>query len=418
MGFAKLSRISFLFAITIPSISASSLFRREDAVCGGIDNLVQCGNDLPSEFCCPKDTTCTKVNSTEAVSVICCPTGVDCSFIQPTTCDIGQFNAKLHPDNQIHLLNETAVRLPECGSKCCPLGYTCSSGMCQADLSNASPTTSPSASASSTPSPTESPAASQTTDAPPVVKTSSGFDGRSFAAGFFPGIVIGALGTIGLLWIIKKRRESNRYSGDFGHVSRQISDPIYDPNIAGRTDFSLRRRSEVAQQSPNSTTGMVAVEMVKSSPSQVGGVTPKIKSLWERTPKLGFGNGGWTGLPSNPAPRPPPPAVRAGNGDPYKTPERTPTRNSSITRTGSKSYATRYKPQRPLNARSSSTETIDVGLLNPSFLAPPKAPGMRENRMTQDSSNTTFTKLMERAGYDGQSRDDVRNWQDSPAQAR
>jgi hypothetical protein len=52
----------------------------------------------------------------------------------------------------------------------------------------------------------------------------------------------------------------------------------------------------------------------------------------------------------------------------------------------------------------------------PSFLEPPKPPGMRENhnRLTTDSSNTTFTKLMERAGFDDEGRKEVRNYS-SPA---
>jgi hypothetical protein len=175
-------------------------------------------------------------------------------------------------------------------------------------------------------------------------------------------------------------------------------------------------------------------------------MTPKIKSLWERTPKLGFGSspklGGQgnfsrlpaNGLPANPAP--PAPAIRAGNGrrDPYKTPTRTPTSASTATamlRTGSTtvapvSAARQHNPmgidiwvnrdgemQRPparQATRSQSSETIDVLMQPPSFLQPPRAPGMRENRMTQDSSNTTFTKLMERAGFEGGDREEIRGW--------
>jgi len=46
------------------------------------------------------------------------------------------------------------------------------------------------------------------------------------------------------------------------------------------------------------------------------------------------------------------------------------------------------------------------------FLAPPQAPGMKrgQNRDTADSAHTTFTKLMERAGFDEPGRQEVRNW--------
>jgi hypothetical protein len=53
----------------------------------------------------------------------------------------------------------------------------------------------------------------------------------------------------------------------------------------------------------------------------------------------------------------------------------------------------------------------------PSFLEPPKAHGMRENRFTADSGTTTFTKLMERAGFDDSGRQEIRNY-DSPGNNR
>jgi hypothetical protein len=42
---------------------------------------------------------------------------------------------------------------------------------------------------------------------------------------------------------------------------------------------------------------------------------------------------------------------------------------------------------------------------------------MKENRFTQDSNNTTFTKLMERAGYEEDDRQGIRNYHGSPARA-
>ncbi|KAF2280868.1 uncharacterized protein EI97DRAFT_366980 [Westerdykella ornata] len=427
MVLPKLSRLSILFFFA--TSQASSLFQRQDAVCGGLPGLSQCGGGLPSEFCCPKDSTCKRLNSADAISVICCPPGSDCELIQSIPCDIGLFDAKLHPDNQMHLANTTEIQLPKCGEKCCPFGYSCNGNACKANPSSA-PSQSPSASPStppstirtptSTPTPSQTPSASQTTDPATIVQTQRGFDGRSFVAGFFPGIVIGALTTLAVIWLIKKRREvqeKNRYSGDFGHVSRTISDPIYDPNYAARTDF-IRRGSGSAQPSPNSTTGFVRKETTQSG----GGMTPKIRSLWERTPKLGFSGFGGP-LPAHPAP-----AVRVGmhdGRDPYKTPTRTPKRSDSISRTRISAIAAKNRgtttQQRPDTlTRGTSTETIDVLMRTPSFLAPPKAPGMSENknRLTQDSTNTTFTKLMERAGIEERTRNDVRKWAGSPGRAR
>ncbi|KAF1838314.1 hypothetical protein BDW02DRAFT_489291 [Decorospora gaudefroyi] len=321
----------------------------------------------------------------------------------PTTCDVAQLNATLHPDNQMHLSDTSGIQLPKCGDKCCSLGYTCQADMCAKDVS---PSTSPSPTSTSTPSSTNPASASQTSDCAPAapIGTSSPFSGRSFAAGFFPGFVIGALSTMALLWIIKKRRESqanDRYSGDFGHVARQISDPIYDPQHAARTDF-MRRGSHSAHTSPSSTDRIVQGMKETSKPTEHG-LTPRIKSMWDRTPKLNFGF--TAGLPYNPAP----PAIRAGNAhrDPYQTPQQKPKRIHSARRTSSRCSM----QQRPDAVRSGSSETIDVLMPAPSFLLPPpQAQGMRNNRYTAGSANTTFTKLMERAGFDEGGRQEVREW--------
>lgn len=433
MGPPKLSRLSLLFSIStlICTTLAQEITTLETKTCGSVPGLLQCGTGFPFEFCCPSTATCMPLNSTGVIAAICCPKGEDCSYIQPITCDINQLNATLHPDNQVHLSDTKDIELPTCGNsgQCCPLGYKCASGMCSAIAAAPSPTSS----ASSTPSPTKAPSVSQTeaATAPPVVQSEQGFNGRSFAAGLFPGIVLGALGTLGLIWVIKKRRESQektRYSGDFGHVARTISDPIYDPQYSTRSDFiRSNSRSTRGQPSPNSTTGMVQ----RSKDQNSGGMTPKIKGIWERTPKLGFGGFGSNTNTNNAnlgtallaTPKPLPPAIRAGHhSDPYTTPNQTPIRHSSRSRSRSKSTKKSHS-KRPAAPRSTSTETIDVLMPAPSFLAPPKAPGMRENRFTQDSGHTTFTKLMERAGYEEGGREvaEVRNYKGggsgSPARA-
>jgi hypothetical protein len=227
------------------------------------------------------------LNGGDIQSVICCPSGSDCAYIQPTTCDTTQLNATLHPDNQMHLSETDGIDLPKCGDKCCSLGYTCQGTMCAKDTSP-SPTPSPTSSANATPSSTSPASASQTSNYPATVpiQTKQGFDGKSFAAGFFPGIVIGALSTLALIWIIKKRRESQskeRYSGDFGHVARQISDPIYDPQHAARTDF-MRRGSHSAHSSPNSTDRIVQGMKETNANPPIHGFTPRIKACGTALP--------------------------------------------------------------------------------------------------------------------------------------
>ncbi|KAF1997972.1 hypothetical protein P154DRAFT_524296 [Amniculicola lignicola CBS 123094] len=431
-GPSKLSRISLplplpllpllVLLVLLPTAHAVEIFSRQAPTCGGNTNLVQCGNGFPTDFCCSGTSKCMPLNaSSGTVSVICCPKNSDCALINPIPCDVSQYNATLHPENQMHLSNLQNVKLPVCGQKCCPPGYKCEGEMCTVDAPSPSASASASPSASST-SPTAPAAASQTAASTPapVVQSQSGFDGKSFAAGLFPGIIIGALLALGLQWSIKKRRETqkDRFSGDFGHVHATISDPIYNPSLGHRTDF-IRRGSGTGsgEPSPSSTTGMV---QARSEPQRGGGMTPRIKSLWARSPKLGMGSLGSSsssntrspvklGLPVNPAR--PPPAIRAGsnnNKDPYTTPTRTPKRTTSRSSRSSRRV-------RPVTTRSTSTETIDVLMPAPSFLEPPRMPGMREQRMTQDSTHTTFTKLMERAGYDGETRDEVRAW---PGHAR
>ena len=381
------------------------------------------------------------LNSADVQSVICCPAGSDCAYIQPITCDVTQLNATLHPDNQMHLSDTTGIELPTCGSKCCPLGYSCKSGMCSKDpgspptpTSSASVSASVSASATPKPSATDSASASQTSDCPAAVKSEQGFDGKSFAAGLIPGLVIGALCAIGAMYLINKRREKQadkRYSGDFGHVARKISDPIYDPEHAARTDF-IRRPSHSTgrpstQRSPEYSNEMAMARPVK--PVMGTGLTPRIRSMWDRTPKINFGfNSGESANPTPPAP-----AIRAGYGDPYSTPRNPPRRVHSQRQTSRSSHSRQETPQqhqrggqqqahqesqqRPAADRVDSTETIDVLMPAPSFLEPPKARGMRENRFTSSSTNTTFTKLMERAGFDDSGRQEIRNY-DSPGKNR
>lgn len=406
MALPRLSRLSILYLVTLlfATTHASSLLIRREETCGGNTDLQQCGTGFPSSFCCPKDSTCMSLNSGSVQSVICCPSGQDCAYIQPSTCDLSQMNATLHPSNQMHLAETDDVELPKCGSKCCMLGYTCQSEMCVKDTSP-TPSPSPTSTVEATPSSTNPGSASQTSDcsAAAPIETGHQFDGRSFVAGFFPGIVIGALSTLALIWIIKKRRESQakeRYSGDFGHVARQISDPIYDPQHAARTDF-MRRGSHSAYSSPNSTDRIVqGMKETNNNANNGHGFTPRIKSMWDRTPKLNFGFP--TGLPANPAP-----AVRAGNPniDPYQTPQQKPKRIHSARRTSSR----RTSPLRPDVVRQGSSETIDVLMPAPSFLLPPQAPGMRD-REQRNTSDTTFTKLMERAGFDESGQQEVRNW--------
>lgn len=416
MGTLILHKLSIicLISATVPSSSALTaavsaaqavgLIHR-DATCGGVSGLQQCGQSFPSDFCCPSTSKCLQLNNVVTTSVICCPAGQDCKFIQPITCDTSQLNATLHPENQIHAANLTGVTLPQCGSSCCPLGYTCSGGMCT--LSSASSTSSSSTSPTASTANTALPASSQTSASTPPIPTAShsnpAFPAKAVVAGFFPGIILGVLLTLAVIWLINKRRESqrNRYSGDFGHVARTVSDPIYDPQYAARTDF-LRRGSGSAaspsHSSPNSTTQMVARNNTLMRYNTNADVVqpPRVLSRFSRSPTVS----------SVPVP------ATARTRDPYATPTRTPTATTTNTTTRpstrSTTRSTTRSATRPTRKsgpeRSDSTETIDVLMPAPSFLQAP--PMLAENGRPLTGA-TTFTTLMEHAGFSKEDREGV-----------
>ncbi|KAI9750087.1 MAG: hypothetical protein M1835_001444 [Candelina submexicana] len=82
--------------------------------------------------------------------------------------------------------------------------------------------------------------------------------------GFFPGMVLGALLAI-LVGMCINRRNNKRKSGHFGHVGATVSDPIYQPDGAYRTDF-LRREPPVTPERRKS----------------------KVRSLFHRSPRPDF----------------------------------------------------------------------------------------------------------------------------------
>ncbi|KAI4137570.1 MAG: hypothetical protein L6R39_007206 [Caloplaca ligustica] len=215
---------------------------------------------VPSNFCCPSGTTCTAFNNNK--SVICCPSGRDCQTISPLTCDLTAQNATLHPANQLHSTDLTGS-LQTCGvNTCCPKGFSCSNGQCMmqaAASSSAKPASSTaaastsksasaSASASSTSKPTTSTsksasAASQTASATPVTHENK-FPAAAVLAGFFPGLLLGALLTVAIIICLGRRRANREEKdGDFGSVAATVSDPIYQDSNGFRTDF-LRRESK------------------------------------------------------------------------------------------------------------------------------------------------------------------------------
>jgi len=258
---------------------ASQLETRQAPACGGDSSLQQCGAPFPSDFCCPASSECLQLDST-AMSVLCCPAGQDCKFVSPISCDQNTQNATLLPGNQLH--SDPTTPLDRCGESCCPPGATCHSGVCaiQAVTTTSSLTTAPTSSISSTSSPSASATGHITESSPPAAVSTSPnsldeiditdtaerlakeFSGKSFVAGLFPGIVIGALAVVLLMWCLNRRRRRHHNHNDHTdyndkkHFSaadqltsltpdpyrrpmhmRSISEPVSDPTNGHRTDF-------------------------------------------------------------------------------------------------------------------------------------------------------------------------------------
>lgn len=274
------------------STSPEDIFSRA-STCGD-SSYVQCAASLPSDFCCPSTSTCMALAGN--TTALCCPTGGDCSQIEPIPCDISLEDKTQHPSATV-MTSALTGTLETCGTKCCPFGYSCSDGVCNQDSDqSAKPSTSSvasSATATSTSSSTEtqsaavsptsasdaSPSATSTADSsgtgssPTAGATSTSTSGdtspegsssssdSSSKAGVVAGGVVGGIAGLALLgmiilFLIKRERrrkevaEKNpggddahsRSSSSFGNVGPhpEISKPIVSEGGTFRSDFSRK----------------------------------------------------------------------------------------------------------------------------------------------------------------------------------
>jgi hypothetical protein len=260
------------------------------------------------------------------MAVLCCPAGQDCNFVSPISCDRTAQNATLLPGNQLH--SDPTTRLDQCGDSCCPPGASCHSGLCavQAVATTSSTTTIPTSSASSTSSLSATATNEVVSKSSPTATASTSpntlddiditdraerfadeFSGKSFVAGLFPGIVIGALVVTLLGWCLNRRRRQHRnrnYHADYNekkHFSaadqltsltpdpyrrpthmRSISEPVSDPRNGHRTDFVRGTPSPPRAVDPlnlNNTGSYTATVTGPITPAP----TPKIRGLFSRS---------------------------------------------------------------------------------------------------------------------------------------
>ena len=298
-----------------------------DLTCAGNESLSQCGAPFPSSFCCPISTKCLRLDSA-AIAVLCCPAGLDCRFISPISCDEQAQNATAFPGNQLH--SDPTTPLDKCGDACCPNGATCHEGVCAVSMSMPTPssksastiTASPQSSASISTASAEDitstsmlpAAASQSSKALDGMAVPGGssesssddFSGKSFIAGLFPGVVLGACMVALLIWCLdrRRRRAHRRHSESYSehkHFStadqltslstssnrtlpthtRSISEPIIDPSNGHRTDFVRGTPSPPRDFDPlyHNAGNYVVTATGPVTPAR----TPKIRALFSRS---------------------------------------------------------------------------------------------------------------------------------------
>lgn len=426
MGSSTLQKLAAICAISATVPAASALAAAVDAahvfgligrdVCTS-NNLTDCGSPLPSGWCCPQQTTCMSLNNTGTLSALCCPNGNDCGQIETISCNITLQDPSKFPSASVHTQDLTKS-LPTCGDNCCPLGYECNSaGDCQilnstkeAPTSSASTSSSTaSAMSSSTASSSKSTGTTVPANAIPIPVSNTGFSGRSFAAGFVPGLVLGILATLLLIFFLARRKKRADKGSIFNEKpDRTISDPIYHPQFAARTDFLHKRTA--SEPAPQSAT------LIATPPEAYHGyynpaIKPSAKSSPDSlAPSLG---------PPFDTPTPMPRRLTKGVMDSPSTP---PMRVRGLFSTKSPSLR-RKKSQHSLARNASdkrsdvSEATIDVRMSHgtPPFGLPPQGErqgrnlyppavtrkGNAELTPPESDRDTTYSDVLRAIGVDG-----------------
>jgi hypothetical protein len=228
-----------IFALVFPgstiafSTPAHDLYERQSSC--PKSGHIQCSGVL-SGFCCSPSATCLVLaNNT---TLLCCPNGDDCSTIAPINCNIQQQNVTLHPDADLFTTDLTAT-LQSCGTRCCPLGYSCSNSACVVNAPSHK------TSIAGTSTVTVVPIGTTTSATPTAQADCNAFPAGAIFAGFFPGMFAGALlACTGFCLFGAYRRKQARLSGSFGKVSTSISNPIHQGS-ALRTDFIRKQKPTI-----------------------------------------------------------------------------------------------------------------------------------------------------------------------------
>lgn len=432
-----------------PLYEGSRLTPRQESTCGGDASLSQCGGDFPEDFCCPGGTTCLALQTDPSIKAsICCPTGRDCNSIGTVSCDQSYQNATLVPASQLH--SEPTVELDKCGENCCPMGYKCQDNSCVALPSKSSSSSAAAADPTSTSESTSTSSADATTtptagDGVNIVpgdpsqnqKTSDSFNSKSFAAGFVPGIAIGALIAACLIFLVlrKKRGSSDSYVDEKNHRDtltdlgtspdyrpamhgRSISEPVVDPRFGYRNDF-LRGsppRNGDGQSAPLGNTTNIHSD-AQQRPTTPGR-TPKIKALFSHSPFM------VPQTPSTPPSQPVPAHLKRGTLSFKISPVRALKKQKSMhslrrqmTDATNRSNSSRGNKLE----RSDSQETILVRMSGSEPYTPERVPPMpqmaereRERYRPHDSVNTWISDSATSTSAEDDDTPDERAYQPAP----
>ena len=415
------ARVAWIPATFDPKETTTTLVRASSIISRD-SSAVSCGTSFPEDFTCPSGTQCLAINATAAFdAVLCCPHGQDCQVIQPIGCDQTLQDATSNPRSQLHA--KPVQILNACGSACCPMGYKCKDNQCFA-LSSTSianeRTTSPAGASATSQSSTmysastlsAMAAAASTTESTSITSTalagdpaviagsssgsSSVFSGTSFAAGFAPGIFVGALlcGAMFFYLLRKKTRQPNKTYvddekgqlssdtlTDLGTLSarptmhgRSISGPVAEASAGHRTEF-LRTTppQHKTYTGPESQCGY-SVEVTGPRESTTPCTPRAVKALLSRSPFI-------RQSPSTPAMTQPPLPSHLKRGtlsfkiSPVRALRRQKSRHSlrGHIRDGASHAASRTDSRRRKPAectRNGSTETVQVLMDGPEPFAP------------------------------------------------
>lgn len=391
-----------------PLIESNLLTARQESTCGGDSSLSQCGGDFPEDFCCPSGTVCLTLQTNPSITAtMCCPAGQDCQQIGPVSCDQNFQNATLVPASQLH--SEPTVKLETCGDSCCPMGYECQGSSCVALPSPAST----SSSATSTGATSTASSTLAESSGPPAAggggivisdqsqaKTSESFNGKSFAAGFVPGIAIGAvIAACLVLFLLRRRRKSSgSYTDEKGHRDtltdlsaspdsrptmhgRSISEPVVDPRFGNRNDF-LRGSPPRAVKPVSSAPLGNSVDIHSGvQPPVTPGRTPRIKALFSHSPFMAPQS------PATPPTAPVPAHLKRGTLSfkisPIRALKKQKSMHSLRRQMTDASHGTSRSNSGKLG-RSNSQETILVQLTGSEPFTPDRAPPLPSNAQTLD----------------------------------